>query len=64
MQKISDTQRLKTLDYTGYGAVSFGKVAIEMLIQLYLLDFYVRLLGLPAILAGSAFAIAIFLGCN
>lgn len=45
--------------YTSYGFANFGKVAAEMLIQLYLFDFYVRLLGLSPIFAGCAFGIAI-----
>jgi len=36
-----------------------GKVAIELLLQLYLFDFYTRILGLSPLLTGTAFAIAI-----
>ena len=50
---------LKFHHFSAYGLASIGKVAVEMLLQLYLFDFYTRLLGLSPILAGSAFAIAI-----
>jgi len=45
--------------FSAYGIASIGKVAVEMLLQLYLFDFYTRVLGLSPILAGGAFAIAI-----
>ena len=50
---------LKINHFFAYGLASIGKVAVEMLLQLYLFDFYTRLLGLSPFLAGSAFAIAI-----
>ena len=50
---------LKFFHFSAFGLASIGKVAVEMLLQLYLFDFYTRLLGLSPILAGSAFAIAI-----
>ncbi|MGB0743152.1 MAG: MFS transporter [Opitutales bacterium] len=50
---------LKLRHLASYGGASTGKVAIEMLLQLYLFDFYTRILGLSPILAGAAFAIAI-----
>lgn len=50
---------LKFRHFSAYGLASIGKVAVEMLLQLYLFDFYTRLLGLSPIFAGSAFAIAI-----
>jgi GPH family glycoside/pentoside/hexuronide:cation symporter len=37
-----------------------GKVAVEVTLQLYLFDFYTRILGLDPILAGLAFGVAIF----
>jgi GPH family glycoside/pentoside/hexuronide:cation symporter len=37
-----------------------GKVAVEVTLQLYLFDFYTRILGLDPLLAGLAFAVAIF----
>lgn len=50
---------LKFHHFSAYGLASIGKVAVEMLLQLYLFDFYTRLLGLSPIFAGGAFAIAI-----
>ena len=46
--------------YPAYGVASLGKVAVEVMLQLYLFDFYTRILGLSPILAGLAFAVAIF----
>ncbi|TVP79234.1 MAG: MFS transporter [Puniceicoccaceae bacterium] len=37
-----------------------GKVAVEVMLQLYLFDFYTRILGLDPLLAGLAFGVAIF----
>lgn len=45
--------------YPAYGAASLGKVAVEVTLQLYLFDFYTRILGLDPILAGTAFGLAI-----
>jgi GPH family glycoside/pentoside/hexuronide:cation symporter len=59
MMSNSDYQPLKFYHFSAYGFASIGKVAVEMLLQLYLFDFYTRVLGLSPILAGSAFAIAI-----
>ena len=50
---------LKFFHFSAFGLASIGKVAVEMLLQLYLFDFYTRLLGLSPIYAGIAFAIAI-----
>ena len=50
---------IKTYVYPGYGIVSMGKVAVEVTLQLYLFDFYTRILGLSPLLAGLAFAVAI-----
>jgi GPH family glycoside/pentoside/hexuronide:cation symporter len=50
---------IKAYVYPGYGIVSVGKVAVEVTLQLYLFDFYTRILGLSPILAGLAFAVAI-----
>ena len=50
---------LKFHHFPSYGLASIGKVAVEIILQLYLFDFYTRLLGLTPILAGSAFAVAI-----
>lgn len=52
--------KLKAYDYPAYGIVSLGKVGVEVMLQLYLFDFYTRILGLSPLLAGIAFAIAIF----
>lgn len=43
----------------GYGAAELGLAGGELLLQLYLLEFYVRGAGLSPLLAGSALAIAI-----
>ena len=50
---------LKFRHFASYGTASTGKVAVEMMLQLYLFDFYTRLLGLSPIVAGAAFAVAI-----
>lgn len=50
---------IKAYVYPGYGIVSVGKVAVEVTLQLYLFDFYTRILGLSPLLAGLAFAVAI-----
>ena len=50
---------LRFRHFSAYGLASIGKVAVEMMLQLYLLDFYIRLLGLEPILAGAAFVVAI-----
>ncbi|MEO0508879.1 MAG: MFS transporter [Verrucomicrobiota bacterium] len=50
---------MKFHHFVTYGSASTGKVAIEMMLQLYLFDFFTRLLGLSPALAGTAFAIAI-----
>jgi GPH family glycoside/pentoside/hexuronide:cation symporter len=44
----------------GYGAAELGLAGGELLLQLYLLEFYVRGAGLSPILAGTALAVAIF----
>lgn len=44
----------------GYGAAELGLAGGELLLQLYLLEFYVRGAGLSPFLAGAALAIAIF----
>ena len=51
---------IKTYVYPAYGVASLGKVAVEVMLQLYLFDFYTRILGLSPILAGLAFGVAIF----
>lgn len=51
---------LKAYIYPSYGVANLGKVAVEVTLQLYLFDFYTRILGLSPLLAGTAFAIAIF----
>lgn len=56
---MNKTKPLQWHHFSAYGLASIGKVSVEMLLQLYLFDFYTRLLGLSPILAGSAFAIAI-----
>lgn len=49
------TRRLKA----GYGVADFGISGAELLLQLYLLEFYVRAVGLSPTLAGLALAVAI-----
>lgn len=44
----------------GYGAAELGLAGGELLLQLYLLDFYIRGAGLSPVLAGLAIAMAIF----
>lgn len=56
---VSQTS-IKTYLYPAYGVASLGKVAVEVTLQLYLFDFYTRILGLDPILAGLAFGLAIF----
>lgn len=51
---------IKPSTYPAFGAASLGKVAVEVTLQLYLFDFYTRILGLDPVLAGLAFAVAIF----
>lgn len=43
----------------GYGAAEFGVVAVETLLQIYLLKFYNTVVGLPALWTGLALALAI-----
>ncbi len=45
----------------GYGAAETGIVAVELLIQLYLLKFFTSVVGLRAELAGAALALAVFI---
>ena len=51
---------IKSYIYPAYGLASLGKVAVEVTLQLYLFDFYTRILGLDPIFAGLAFGVAIF----
>lgn len=51
---------MKSYLYPAYGVASLGKVAVEVTLQLYLFDFYTRILSLDPILAGLAFGVAIF----
>lgn len=44
----------------GYGAAELGLAGGELLLQLYLLEFYVRGVGLSPLLAGIALGLAIF----
>jgi GPH family glycoside/pentoside/hexuronide:cation symporter len=44
----------------GYGAADFGLSGAELLLQLYLLEFYIRVVGLSPALAGMALAIGTF----
>lgn len=51
---MSLTKRMKA----GYGAAEFGLAGGELLLQLYLLEYYVRGVGLQPLLAGVALALA------
>lgn len=51
---------LKRRTKFGYGAAEMGMVAVELLVELYLLKFYNTLVGLPSIFTGLALGIAIF----
>lgn len=44
----------------GYGAADFGLSGVELLLQLYLLEFYIRVVGLSPTLVGLALAIGTF----
>ena len=55
-----DESPIKQRIIPAYGAAGLGRVAVEVTLQLYLFDFYTRILGLDPILAGLAFAVAIF----
>lgn len=43
----------------GYGAADFGMAGVEVMLQLFLLEFYTRAVGLQSSLAGYALAIAV-----
>lgn len=43
----------------GYGSAEFGVVAVETLLQIYLLKYYNTVVGLPAAWTGAALALAI-----
>ena len=43
----------------GYGAADFGMAGVEILLQLFLLEFYTRSVGLSPSLTGYALAIAV-----
>ena len=43
----------------GYGSAEFGVVAVETLLQIYLLKYYNTVVGLPAVWTGAALALAI-----
>jgi GPH family glycoside/pentoside/hexuronide:cation symporter len=51
---------LKKRMKAGYGAAEFGLAGGELLLQLYLLEYYIRGVGLSPMLAGIALALAIF----
>jgi len=51
--------RLPFRTRTGYGAADFGLSAAELLLQLYLLEFYISAVGLPPYLAGIGLAVAV-----
>ena len=51
--------RLRWPTKLGYGAAELGLVAVETLLQIYLLKFYNTVVGLPAMWTGLALALAI-----
>jgi glycoside/pentoside/hexuronide:cation symporter, GPH family len=51
--------RLSTAARASYGAADFGLSATELLLQLYLLEFYLTAVGLNPVLGGLALAIAV-----
>lgn len=51
--------RLRWPTKLGYGAAEFGVVAVETLLQIYLLKFYNTVVGLPAAWTGLALALAV-----
>lgn len=51
---------LRRTTKAGYGAADFGLSGAELLLQLYLLEFYIRVVGLSPTLAGLALAIGTF----
>ncbi len=52
-------QQLRRRTKAGFGAADFGLSSSELLIQFYLFDFYTRVVGLRADLAGYALALAV-----
>ena len=52
-------RRLALRTRTGYGAVEFGMAAAEVMLVFYLLEFYTKVVGLRAELAGFALALAV-----
>lgn len=52
-------RRLALRTRTGYGAVEFGMSAAEVMLIFYLLEFYTKVVGLRAELAGFALSLAV-----
>jgi len=52
-------KKLPTTTKAGYGAAEFGLSGAELMLQLYLFDFYTRVVGLGAAWVGGAMALAI-----
>lgn len=52
-------ERLRRRTKAGFGLADFGLSSAELLIQFYLFDFYTRVVGLRADLAGYALALAV-----
>ncbi len=52
-------KRLSRIRKAGYGSTELGLVAVEVLVQVYLLKFYNVVVGLPAGLTGLALALGI-----
>jgi Na+/melibiose symporter-like transporter len=51
--------KLKIRTKSGYGVAEMGITAIQILTQLYLLEFYTQTIGLSASLAGIALSISV-----
>ncbi len=51
--------RLRRYQRVSYGAAEFGLAGAELMLQLYLLEFYITVVGLSPALAGIALALAV-----
>ncbi|MEZ4647273.1 MAG: MFS transporter [Candidatus Eisenbacteria bacterium] len=56
---MSSRRALPWTTKAGYGSAELGLVAVEVLVQVYLLKFYNVVVGLPSALAGLALSVAI-----